>query len=943
MMNQVVGTAIAYLDLDTSGFNSKLGTAWTQLQGIADSSLTLDQRLSSAGAGLKTLGSTMTRTVTLPLAGSMAYATKVAGDFESKMSEVKAITGATDEEMERLNSAAQEMGKTTKFTMAESAEAMKYMAMAGWDADQIIAGLPGVLNLAAASGEELGTTSDIVTDALTAFCLTAEDSAHFSDVLAAASTNANTNVGMLGESFKYVAAYGGTLGYSIEDVSIALGLMANSGVKASQAGTALRQGLSKLIDPTTEGVEMMNKFGVSLFNADGSAKDLMTVMTDLRQKFGQVPVDMDKATAAAEEGEEAWQGYADSLPLSDQEKLTALVQMFGVRAMPAMLAIINASEEDFNSLTDAIYGADGAAQQMSDTMMDNLYGKLTLLKSNFDAFMYTLGIRLIPYIEKLIDILDKLVDKISSMSDEELDALVNAALVLAALGPVLSILGNLLQTIASIITIVKSVGGVVDVVIKVVEFGGTAIAKVAGAIGLIISGLILAVKNFVDMWKNGWDVIKTILELLGIALVAIGAIILGAPALVTAVIAAIVFLISQLVIVIHEHWDEIVAWTKDMVEKIKEGFNEFVENVKEGFEKVKEFFSNLGQTISQWWQNVLEDARKMLDNIIQALQNFWSKVTEFWNKIVEIVKGWFEGIVNMLTNLFTNITNALTTFFEKVMNHLKSAWDNIISTIQQIFENISSVVTNLFNGLTNLLKSLLDTVIGVIKNLIDTISNMIDTFIGIIEGIFQRISGVLQKIIETIKSMVQKVIETIGNLVEKFMTTIETLWNKVTGLVTETFQNLIDIIRNSAQNVWDFLENLVDKFKNIGKLILDKLLEGLKESWENISNWFQEKFGFIFDMVDNIKSKFEDLIPDNPFSNLFSFSGSHASGLEYVPYDGYIAQLHKGERVLTKNEAESYSSNGSTKEVGDVINIYTKDDPYYIGREIRRVKKDLAF
>ena len=296
--------------------------------------------------------------------------------FESMMSQVQAISGATGQAFEDLTAKAQEMGATTKFTATESAEAMNYMAMAGWKPDQMISGISGIMNLAAASGESLASTSDIVTDALTAFGLKAEDSGHFADVLAQASANANTNVGMLGESFKYVAPVAGAMNYSVEDTSLALGLMANSSIKGSMAGTALKTSLANMAAPTDSMATAMEKYGISLTDSTGNMKTLKGVMDNLRGSLGG---------------------------LSETEQTAAASTIFGKEAMAGMLAIINASEEDYNKLSDAIYNADGAAQDMSDTMLDNLEGSMTLMQSAVEGVQNSFGQRLAPYVRSVVD------------------------------------------------------------------------------------------------------------------------------------------------------------------------------------------------------------------------------------------------------------------------------------------------------------------------------------------------------------------------------------------------------------------------------------------------------------------------------------------------------------------------------------------------------------
>ena len=278
-------------------------------------------------------------------------------DFEAAMSQVKAVSGATGSEFDKLTAKAKEMGATTKFTATQSAEAFNYMAMAGWDSQQMLDGIEGILNLAAASGEDLGTTSDIVTDALTAFGLKASDAAHFSDVLAQSAASANTNVSMMGESFKYVAPIAGAMKYSVEDTSLALGLMANASVKGSMAGTSLKTALANMAAPTDKMATAMKKYGISLTDSNGNMKTLKGVLDNLRSSLGG---------------------------LSETEKTAAASTIFGKEAMSGMLAIINATESDYNKLAESINNADGAASKMSDTMLDNLEGSITLLQSAMD-------------------------------------------------------------------------------------------------------------------------------------------------------------------------------------------------------------------------------------------------------------------------------------------------------------------------------------------------------------------------------------------------------------------------------------------------------------------------------------------------------------------------------------------------------------------------------
>lgn len=335
------GTIKINTELDSSKAQSAMakfsGTAKSALKGI------------TVAAGIATAAITA-------MAG---YAVKVGADFEAGMSKVSAISGATGTEIEQLTAKAKEMGAKTKFSATEAARAFEYMAMAGWKTEDMLSGIEGIMNLAAASGEDLAATSDIVTDALTAFGMSAKDSGHFADVLAKASSNSNTNVGMMGETFKYVAPVAGALGFSVDDCAVAIGLMANSGIKASQAGTTLRQIFTNLVKPTDAMQGAMDKLGISLTDSEGKTKSLDAIMGELRNSF---------------------------LGLTEAEKANYAATLAGQEGMSGFLAIVNASDGDFSALKNSIANADGAAESMAETMQNNLKGSLTILGSAVEGF-----------------------------------------------------------------------------------------------------------------------------------------------------------------------------------------------------------------------------------------------------------------------------------------------------------------------------------------------------------------------------------------------------------------------------------------------------------------------------------------------------------------------------------------------------------------------------
>lgn len=391
-------------------------------------------KIEEVGNKIAGVGNTLTTHLTLPIAALGTAAVKVAADFEEGMDKVQAISGASASEMEALTEKAKEMGETTTFSARESADALSYMAMAGWKTEDMLNGIEGVMNLAAASGADLATTSDIVTDALTAFGEGAEEAGHLADVMAAASANANTNVEMMGETFKYAAPIAGTLGVSMEDMAIATGLMANASVKASNAGTALRTGLTRLAAPPKAAREALNKYSIETTDTAGNMLSLRDIMENVRSALGD---------------------------LSTTEQTAALNAIFGKNAISGWAAVLNATEEDFNRLSSAIDGSSGAAKSMADTMKDNLKGELTMLKSQIESIGIDFGDIIMPTIKDVVKGIGNVVKRLKKLSPETKDMIVKLGMFTAAAGPVIAIGGKLISGIGKI---VKGVGSFVQTV-----------------------------------------------------------------------------------------------------------------------------------------------------------------------------------------------------------------------------------------------------------------------------------------------------------------------------------------------------------------------------------------------------------------------------------------------------------------------------------------------
>lgn len=457
-----------------------------------DGSLRFDTSLDANGinSGLQKMNgmlkSRVKTAVTAVAAAATAltgYAIKVGSDFEAGMSKVEAISGATGADLEALTEKAKEMGAKTKFSATEAASAMEYMAMAGWKTGDMLSGIDGIMNLAAASGTDLATTSDIVTDALTAFGLSAKDSTHFADVLAAASSNANTNVAMLGESFKYVGPIAGSFGYTVEDVSLALGLMANAGIKSEQAGTSLRGMLTRMQKDSGAASDSMKELGISMFNSNGSARRLEDVLRDLR-------------TSTAN--------------LTAEEKARHATAIAGMNAQSGFLALLNATDEEFDSLSASIANADGTAENMARTMNDNLRGSVTIFKSALEGLGITIYEKLK---EPLRDAVDSGIDYLNRLNSafksggfegliEEAGAIFGriARQAQKAAPEMVKAAGSLVKTFASTLASLLPAS-----VRKPVQDAVNEIAK-----SFTSGGLKSAVNTFTNMFKNLTTVIGSV-------------------------------------------------------------------------------------------------------------------------------------------------------------------------------------------------------------------------------------------------------------------------------------------------------------------------------------------------------------------------------------------------------------------------------------------------
>lgn len=621
------------------------------------------KKVEEFGNKTKKVGESLTTKVSAPIVGLGVAAVKVGSDFDAAMSQVSATSGATGKDLQDLRDKAKEMGASTKFSASESAEAMNYMAMAGWNSKQMIAGLPGILNLAAASNESLANTSDIVTDALTAFGLTAEDSGHFADVMAKTSSSANTNVSLMGETFKQVAPLAGTLGFSVEDTSLAIGLMANAGIKGSQAGTSLKAALANLSSPTDKMKAKMKELGISMTDSNGQTKPLITIITELREKFGK---------------------------LSKSQQTAAASTIFGKEAMSGMLAVINASDKDFNSLYENIKNADGAAEDMAKTMQDNLQGDLTTLSSALEGLGIKISEALTPVLREITQAVTEFISWLNGLDDHIISVITVVAGLVAAIGPLLVLIGTLAGPVSNAISL----------------FGKMKLAMYSATTqtGLISSAL--------------------------------GA--LNAP------IIAIIAIIAVVVAAVINLWNTNEGFRQNVI-SIVNNISAIVQNLWNNF--LKPVFSLIMGIVEELWQNSLlplwNKVNSFIASIVSDVSKMINKVTPLINLIVNLLSVVLVPVISLVGAVFTTMVSTAINMFSVLLDNISG----IVTGISQIFNGLIDFIVGIFTGnweraikgIVNIFKGIFSTLGAIVKAPINAVIACIN---GAISGINSMIRGI---------------------------------------------------------------------------------------------------------------------------------------------------------------------------------------------------------
>ena len=900
-----VGELFASFNLDTSGVSGAIDSA--------------EKKMSSMGKNLMLGGAGMTAAITAPVTKAFTQIYSAGTDFDAEMSKVFAIAGdsvtGSAETMEALRNKALEMGSTTQFTATEAGEALEYMAMAGWKSDQMLSAIGPIMNLAAAAGADLGTTSDIVTDAMTAFGISVTDTwktikdgkeidtginnvEHFADILAAASSNANTNVTMLGESFKYAAPVAGTLGINAEDTAIALGLMANAGIKASQAGTSLRTGLTNMVKPSKQMREAMEKYGIGLVeNKDGSV-NLRETMIQLRKTMSG---------------------------MTETEQAAAATAIFGKHSMAGWLAIVNASDEDFNKLTSAIDGATGSAAEMKRVMLDNAKGDVTIFKSALEGLEITLWGLAEGGFRKVVQEATKYVDSFRNADKSTQLGIVKMAGLAAAIGPVMTGLGGLITILPKLARTFAIVSGPAAMLaIGMVALGAAAIDSENNIGKTFVKGM---AKAGVKIRKLGNDVKKQLPQLTSNMknfLVSIQAgILAGLPNIIT----GLSDVLSSGISAISANTGEIAKVSQTLVTTLA---NSIKSNAGTLVPAVIDLLTNMASALISNIPVVLSGMATVITSLIKEVQN------ADWGEIATKLRESLEGAIKETGTLFkklamgdkyteeaswadvgtalvTNLMDGIKTGFGNLRDFVGSLlladdydpdedWttfgtkliDKIFTGIDDATSGAESFVSGVIDGLASLfsaanISSATTALSTIVSRIITAAADEIPKLAGHATNILSKLSEMLLgdgksqgtaaaategamklagAIVTSITQAIPKALDAAGNVLNAGLTLATGLLESISGAfkTNDLDLNISGIVQSLVSNITKVLGGALDFGNGLvtaGTKIASELLNSLASAFDGVvsTDGVSEIGGKIKTLAQNIINGIVTILP----------------------------------------------------------------------------------
>ena len=832
------------------------------------------EKAGKVGQAVQTAGQHMMK-VTTAIGGVAAASVTVAANFEQQMSKVQAISGATAEETDKLTESARQWGRDTKYSATEAGEAFEYMALAGWKTDDMLEGIGGILNLAAASAMDLGTASDIVTDYLTAFGLSAKDAGKFADEMAYAMSHSNTTTEALGEAYKNCAATAASMGYSVEETTAVLMTMASAGVKGGEAGTALNAIMTRLATDTKGCATELAKYGVEVYDAQGNMNSLSSILTGVRGVWNN---------------------------LTDEQQANLAKTIAGTNQFSALQTIMSglsdeaiASGMSFSDYAEALQNCDGTASDMAATMQDNLLGRLTQLKSKLEDIGITVGNALLPFMEKAVAKIGELADKFAALSPQQQETILKIAGVVAAIGPLLTIVGKAVGKLAAMGTTASGATGGMAIL-------KGALAAITSPVGIAVAAIAAITAVIVTLWNTNedfrnkiteiWDRIKTVftefgqhitdkLNSLGFDFENFGEVVkaiwegfcnLLAP-IIEGVFNNIANVIETTLNVITGVFDLFVslftgdwsgAWdaVKGIFESVWNGLKEYISNILNTIKGVADAFLGLFGTS---WDEVWNSIKTTFENIWNGIVSFFTgildgiknAVTTAWTAVSTTISDVLTGIWNTVSNIFTTIRDFVSTVFETIKNVItvvimaiaeffSAAFEILTVPFRFIWENCKDTIISVWDAISTKIQ----TAITFVQNIITTVWNAVSgVFTTVWTAISTTVSNVVNSIKNTITNVFNAVKTTVSNIFNSVKSTVTSIWNSISS----TISNVVNSIKNTVSNVFNTLKSTVSNVFNSIKSTATSVWNAIKNA---ITTPINAAKNAVHNAIEAIKSKF---------------------------------------------------------------------------------------
>lgn len=905
-----LGELILHIRADSTNVDS-------EVQGIKDKFETVGSSVTKVGDTIASTGTKATAAFTVPIVGAATKASLSFAEVDKTMALTNATMKNTEDQAKLLDSAMKDAAANSTFGMSDAANATLNFARAGLTAEEAAAALAPAMNLAAGEGGNLDTVSAGLTATINGFGDSFDNTAHYADVFASACNNSALDVNSLSGAMSVAAPIFKSAGYNVEDAALYMGIMANNGIEASVAANSLKTGMARLVSPAKDGAAMMEQLGISVTNADGSMKDSITIQRELHDAFAQ---------------------------LSESEQLAAASAIFGKNQMAPWLALINTAPEDVDDLSNSLSNCAGTTDEMAEAMMSGFGGSIEKLKSSIDVLMVSLGELLAGYLQPIIDKVQAVVDKFNSMSDAEKDQVIKIAAVVAAIGPLLVIFGKIVSTAGTVITAVGKIAPLFEAVGAAGTASGAAasgglgaIVSAAAPIAAVIAGVVAAIYSIVESFggveqaiervkqiftgimdtvktsianlgigekiealkekisgllgslgnlQSLWEIVFTVLEKVGSI---IASTVVAAFNQLITIIGTVVDVITGLIEIVGGFADVIVGvFTGDM-QKAADGFKRIWEGVKTVFKGVIDGITGLVKGFVDGIVNFFKNLKYQLigDPIVIDMCN---GISEWFGKMVEAVVNFVSGLVEKVVNFFTNLKDKAVEIASNIKEKVTEAWNNLkektIETWNNLKDKVVETASNLRDKVTETWNNLRDKVKETTENLKTAVQ--------------EKWTALKDKVSEVTTNLKEKVNEAWSNLKEKVTTTVENLKTSVSDKFSTMKENISNKMAEVKQNMQDKWNQAVDTIKNTdlasaASNIIGSFKNGLANAWKSVTSW-----------ASNAVQSLKDSISSAVNWVTSKVSGRHRTGLNEVPYDGYVAELHRGERVLTAVEANKY-------------------------------------